>query len=779
MMLKEKLYESKVTPVLNRAAARLPVIKRKKNTTLLKAVFFCVWGFLISGAFGGSGIPVCPALTAALPSFYGICVFIGSTVSYITSHTTGSFLADIIAMPVIILVKTAAGHFLNKRTSPKASALMAGVLYTVSGAAAAFTVKITAVVVLAVLFRGLICGTVAYFAASCGEEYSLKGRISVTGEKSVGTAVVYVLSIAALSCVQTGNFCAGRILGIFVTLAAGGRFGTGGSAVAGALTALGMILGESGGTELSDMVRSSALITCSGIVSGVFSGKSRTSAAVSFMISTLVLVLFMERIQWAANLMTDAVSAAALYCLIPDRIYMKAVNGTVQHRSNLLKHYGGRISLAAAALSDVKNNASRAAQTLANNGKVTDDDDISAKACSKICSECRNNVFCCKGDIHRQRYTFPYALHILNDKGFITEKELPKALEGCTKKTELTAFFNESFRRCLLEKHLRDINLRLWENTCSQLSSAEDMLRSFSEDCLSDKIYDEMLSERVLNLIEKNGGKNCSAAVFFDPSGHIFISCIYNGSLNVTVESITPQLTRITDRDIEPPVIFTENGRTCIRWHEAPSFILETGKAVLNGAEEISGDYSTSFPDGFGNIFFILSDGMGSGSRAALESNMTVSLLSRLIKSGLGTEAAIRAVNLILLSKSADEVFATIDLTGINLFTGRTDIIKLGAAPTLVKTGGCVKSVESRTMPAGIIDPADTDKRTLHLSDCDSVVMFSDGICEESLPKMRELMLSDGYSPQRCADAIVEYDKSRQKTRPDDRTVFVVKLHKF
>lgn len=776
-MLKEKLYESRMNPAFTERKAILGKSSQGRYG-ILKTVLLCVWGFLLSGASGGSGIPVCPAVTAALSPLNGLCIFIGCTASYIASRSLNGFLADIIAMPVIILVKWAAEYFLNKRTSREASAVIAGVLYTVSGTAAAFTDKITAAVVLAVIFRGVICGTAAYFAADCGEEYRKSGRISVTGEKSVGTAVIYVLSAAALCCVQTGNFCIGRATGIFVILAAGGRFGVGGGAVAGALTALGMILGEAGGAELTDMVRSSALMTCSGIIAGAFSVKSRTSAAVSFAVSMLVLIVFMERIQWAAALMTDTVAAAALYCLVPDRLYMKAVNGTVHSRSAVLEHYGNCIGFAASVLSDVKNSTARAAQVLAEKGKGTGNDEISAEACGKICSECRNNVFCCKGDMHRQKYTFPSALRILHSKGFITEKELPKALEGCTKKDELTSFLNDSYRCYAFEKHLYDLNRQLWENTCGQLSSAEDMLRSFGG-FTADKVYDEMLSERVLAAIEKNGGRNASAAVFFDSSGHIFISCLYRGSLENTVESVTSQLSRITDRDIEPPVVFTEDGVTRIRWHDAPAFILETGKAVLCGEDEVSGDCAVTFPDGMGNIYYIISDGMGSGSRAALESGMAVSILSRLIKSGLGAAEAIKAVNLILLSKSSDEVFATVDLMCINLFTGRTDMFKLGAAPTLVRTGGSVKSIESRTLPAGIIDPAETDKRTLHLSDGDCAVMFSDGINDDSFPKIRELMLSDGYSPQRCADSVIEYDKSREKGHSDDRTIFVVKLHKI
>lgn len=771
MITKEKLHQSPVQPLKK---ARINIFSMFGNTGQL--LIFIVCGFLLSGASGGAGLPLCAAFTAAVSPFSGFCIFAGSLSAYAAASRLGDFLADIAAMPVIIIFKLIAERLSGRKLSSKAAALLAGGIYIIAGTLISLFLRTTAVLTAAVLLRGALCAAAAFFISQCAVQYRSCGKISITGNQSISTAVLYVIAISALSSVKAGEFCMGRAIGIFVILAAGGRFGTGGSAVAGALTAMGVILGEADGTDLSAIVRSTALTACSGLVSGYFSRRSRTASSVAFIISVFVLIVFMERIQWASALMTDTVIAAALYCLIPDRLYMRVFNSSINTSSHALEHFGSCMSFAAETLSGIRRNVSEAADALKK--QTSAETDIPDEVCRKICSSCRNNMFCCKGSVHRTRYVFEPVLVKLYSNGFITERELPRDIEGCHRKTEITECFNECLRSMALDQRNSDMSARLWENSCGQLISSENILLSFANTCASGLNCDETLSSRISSKLKASGAKNISCAAFYDKSGHIFISAVFSGTLSDTVSSVTDALCIMTDHDLDQPVVYTENGLTSIRWHDVPCFAIEAGKAVCAGSEETSGDYSLSFSDGFGRIYYLISDGMGSGGRAALESSMTAAVLARLIRSGINAESAIYTSNLILLSKSSDEVFSTIDLLCINLFTGRADIFKMGAAPTLIKSGGFIKAVESRNLPAGIISPSDPEKRTLYLSCGDAAVMFSDGISEQALPKIRELMLSDGYSPQRCADEIIEYDKKHHIGRQDDRTVIVVKLHK-
>ena len=98
---------------------------------------------------------------------------------------------------------------------------------------------------------------------------------------------------------------------------------------------------------------------------------------------------------------------------------------------------------------------------------------------------------------------------------------------------------------------------------------------------------------------------------------------------------------------------------------------LQTGMSNYAKEGRVSGDSCLCTPIGEGEFLIALSDGMGQGMRAAEESNLTVNTLSQLIKAGFEAELALRMVNSILLLKSDDEIFSTVDMGFINLYTGR------------------------------------------------------------------------------------------------------------
>lgn len=134
----------------------------------------------------------------------------------------------------------------------------------------------------------------------------------------------------------------------------------------------------------------------------------------------------------------------------------------------------------------------------------------------------------------------------------------------------------------------------------------------------------------------------------------------------------------------------------------------EKGMAILVGNAsyafgQISGDSCLSFSFGKNKQALVISDGMGKGSRAAAESKMVVTTLSRLMEAGFDVDLAIKTVNAILMADSG-EMFATVDLAVIDKGTGRAQIFKMGAASTFVKHGDQVSMLKRPAPPAGIVD---------------------------------------------------------------------------
>lgn len=749
--------------------ARLGVIK-------WTGAFLCGMIFSASNGF----IPISPALAAVLPAVFSSAVFAGSAASVIALGRADSFVTEMLAMAVMLALKIIVRRFTDRKLGSAGTGIFAAAVYIFSGAAASFAARITAALAAAVLFRGIICGITAYFISCELLCLNKNGRINVTGANSLCSAVIYVTMISALFGVSAGTFSLGRTVGIFVILAAGGRFGGSGGAIMGVLTSLGAILGCSGGEQLAELSRSMAVVGCAGLIAGLLSKRGKITSAVSFTVVSFFLTLFMGKLSWAAALMTDTLTAAALYSLIPDKIYMKAVNSAVESCSAVTEHLARKIAFGTSCLSKIGDSTERASELLAekNGGRV----DISRTVCERVCADCRNRDFCCKSDENRIRAAFLPCEKLIAVKGFITVPELPRCIEGCTKKAEIAELMNKLYTQSSALLRKSEDHFRSREIFSEQLSSSVSFMDDLGELYSDGRIYDENLSERVGEIIRTSGGKDPKAAVFFDKNGNLFISCFYEGKLECMPEEVTEKLSSLTDRELEPPEFFSEAEHIHACWHEPPLFELEVGKAVLCGRESVSGDSSVQFTDGFGSMYFLIADGMGSGNRAALESSMACSLVSKLIRAGSDGKTALRLVNSLLISKSTDEVFTTADMLRIDLFTGKAEFYKAGAAQSFVRTGGTVSMVENSALPLGIIPSTGLEPFSVRLSDGDSAAIFSDGIPETSFPKLRELLLSDGYSASRCADTVIELDRPEKGTLnelSDDRTIIVLKLHKL
>jgi len=144
--------------------------------------------------------------------------------------------------------------------------------------------------------------------------------------------------------------------------------------------------------------------------------------------------------------------------------------------------------------------------------------------------------------------------------------------------------------------------------------------------------------------------------------------------------------------------------------------------------ERSCGDYYDSFVDGKGYAYIILSDGMGSGSRARIDSAFACGMLVKLLRAGIGLNSAIEVINNALLVKSSDESFATLDICKIDLYTGKTKLYKAGAAASYVRCNKRVVKSRGTGLPVGIGHKAVYETQSFTIGNADMVIMASDGV---------------------------------------------------
>ena len=237
----------------------------------------------------------------------------------------------------------------------------------------------------------------------------------------------------------------------------------------------------------------------------------------------------------------------------------------------------------------------------------------------------------------------------------------------------------------------------------------------------------------------------------------------------------------VCGREFEPPTVTRAKNDVFIKLCEKANFSVSLGVTqLIAGDGNICGDAYTTFDDGKGHTILLLSDGMGTGGRAAVDGAMASGLMERLLKAGFGYDCALRLVNSSLLFKSTDESLATIDIASIDLFTGQVDLYKVGAAPTVLRRGGRTGKAQSTSLPAGILRDIGFDKAAVTLKQGDIVLLLSDGAVNDGTDWIcAELEAFKGENAQQLSEKIAHSARRRRTDgHEDDITVVAAILEK-
>ncbi len=223
-------------------------------------------------------------------------------------------------------------------------------------------------------------------------------------------------------------------------------------------------------------------------------------------------------------------------------------------------------------------------------------------------------------------------------------------------------------------------------------------------------------------------------------------------------------------------------------WHDAgPSSLarrrrhfLDVGVASFSkSGSGINGDNYASLAFAPTQHAFVISDGMGAGENAAKMSAAALTLLEQLLNTGFEPLGAVQALNSMLVLRSPEESFVTLDMVILDLESERVKLIKAGAVASYIVRSDTVETFSSSSLPAGILDQIEVPVLESVLKPGESLVMVSDGI----LDVVRDgnwlcayLEKAKGSHSQDLADTITsEARRLAGGELPDDGVVLVVR----
>lgn len=313
-----------------------------------------------------------------------------------------------------------------------------------------------------------------------------------------------------------------------------------------------------------------------------------------------------------------------------------------------------------------------------------------------------------------------------------------------------------------------------------QFSGMGDFLGELSDKITKSRTVDTVKSMALRSAVIDGGVYVDALSCFSCDEGrlNIEISCFERPVEEdyIRIKNILEQSTgRIFD---EPDVSLTELG-TFIRFYENPPFYLLVGTAQRPFVKDAPcGDSVALCKRSDTCSAVLLSDGMGTGSSAALDSNMAVHLMEKLLSGGFSFESAVKLVNSSLIIKSTDESMATMDGLCVNLYTGEASFYKAGAAISFIRSDREVFVVEESSLPLGILREVSFAKESTTLSSGDIVLLVSDGITAGDCGWINDELLSwSTNNMEDLAGHIVQLAALRQDALTgDDLTAVAVKI---
>lgn len=382
-------------------------------------------------------------------------------------------------------------------------------------------------------------------------------------------------------------------------------------------------------------------------------------------------------------------------------------------------------------------------------------------------------------EIFKKRNTYIVSLNNENDVEDIERQE-----------NEIADIINEAYKisnvNYIWKKKITD-NKRVISN---QLENVSEVISELAKDIDSNENNFTKEITEIRSLAQKKDIKILDIKIKQSEGKYIINLCTNICMKECYTDSISKIISNVLNTDIvlqSKECAIDKGNNLCKQVYTTKdNYLLRVGISKRTKDKSIaSGDsyIKTKLDDG--KILVALSDGMGSGSEARKTSKIAIKMLERLLKSGFEKDSSIKLINNTMCLNSKDDMYATMDISVVDLFNGSIEIIKNGACPTFIKNKNEVQLVKSYSLPTGILDNVELVSFEKKFEDGDILVMCTDGVIDSNKEENKEEWIKNLLTEirtddvNRIAEIIMQESVDNYVGKPkDDMTVIVLKLLK-
>jgi len=647
--------------------------------------------------------------------------------------------------------------------------------------------------ILMTAFEGIIVFTLTYIfnysIATIKDSY----RRTFTSEEIICSTIMLSLAISGLGNLSVYGLSIKNIIGTFIVILFAYTKGASIGAVSGITIALISSISE---IHLPLIV---SLYGFAGLLSGLFKEVGKVGSIVGFIIGNIIMSFYIDGSMESVISMGEIVTGSIIFFIVANiskGLKSKLIIG-VSNSEHIEEAYSSRLKdmtyKRLTEISHVFEELSATFQRVSDKEQTIDQKDISSMVDSvvnDICKDCAMCKFCWESDFYITYHSMFDIISLIELNGEITPDMLPENfIKRCIKTNQIASKCNYLFDMYKLDYKWRNKIVESRQLVSQQLEGVSKIISDLATQIYSDVKFKQEV-EKAIYVGLRNVGVdilNVTVTEIENKDFEIFIesnprrtSMSIDDMISIVSDIVGVQLTY----DRYNSGVNNNEGTMKFKLLKANRFgaVTKVSKAE-DGFNYISGD-SYTFGERKNNYFVVLSDGMGIGHKANQESNITISLLEKFLEAGFDKELALKTINSILVLKSTDEMLATIDMSIIDLYSGKSQFVKIGSAPTFIKRKDRVQTIDSHSLPVGILKDVDFQVYEDELEDGDLVITLSDGIldankdAEDKEKWMAEIIENiSSVNPQKIADEIV--DEALQVCdykNKDDMTVLVTKI---
>lgn len=624
----------------------------------------------------------------------------------------------------------------------------------------------------------------------------MAGKVALDGEEAVSAGLTAALAVSGLGTLQLFGFSLRNILCVLLVLFYSFKCSAGAGAATGA--AVGLIIGTSAGFTPST---AGAYALC-GMLAGILSVLGKAGSALGLILGNMILAIYFNGPVETALYLRDVLAASVIFFIVPGSLADRLTAPFAGKSPGIAdrESYSRRIrDLTAERLrkfADAFMALSRSFGETARNSVPGGKHDINVlfdRVADRICRDCSLCLHCWERSFYDTYQVMFRIVESLEARGRIEESDIPDDFIGkCPRIDDFVNAVNNMYE-------LFKVGV-VWKSRISESRSVigrhfEGMSRvigNLAEEIDTDISFMTPLEDAISAALKKEGVRVVEVVAYKGLWGKYEINVRHAscGGARKCAEMIDRIVSETADRRMmrcDEGCTAYSGGECVLKYVEAENLRITTGVARMpKYGSRVSGD-SFSFMEGVGGKYTLaLSDGMGTGQSASVQSRAAVDMLESFLESGFDKEMAVNLINSVLVLKSEEEAACTMDIAMIDLSGGETEFIKIGAAPTFIRRDSRVEVVRSASLPAGILPGVDVELSRKTLDPGDMLIMVTDGVTDAMtgddpgdkalLKYIRQL---ESLNPQIVADSILEEAARRCGGRPyDDMTVLVAKVWK-